>query len=345
MRQIWWAASLGLIIALSACDAVRIPGDGRAPPEPPPTIPEGAPGPPPPAEPAPDPEGVTDPVEPEPEEPAPLEPEPVEPEPEPEPEPVVPEPEPEPEPEPLPIKFQYYAPGELISGSGIGNRSDTLYAPDMVFPIKDAPAFPQSQVWRFGGGMSTGGQCDARNYEAPWQDNFCEARSSQKRATMCPETRVHQGQDIRVGTRQGCIDMFNVRPNKPTLYKVVAVEDGIISYQGGYYLQHKGTQTGNIYNYIHLNMSALQVSVGDTVAAGQHIGYVSDDFGGTPTTFHLHFEIKAPIEGQGIMHVPPYMSLVRAYERRENGRGEMIEPDLVAIASVPVFPEGFEILE
>ncbi len=353
MRQIWVGAALGAILALSACDQVRLPGDGRAPPA---DIPEGAPGPPPPATPVDDPynEGDDDPVIPvdmsDPDTPEPEtdtgEPETDDPEPEvtdPEIPPV--ESEPEPEPEPLPVKFQYYAPGELVPGSGTGNRTDTLYAPDMVFPIADAPAFPQSQVWRFGGGMSTGGQCDARNYEAPWQDNFCETRSSQKNSTLCPETRVHQGQDIRVGTRQGCIDMFNVRPAKPSLYKVVAVEDGIISYQGGYYLQQKGTATGNIYNYIHLNMSALQVAEGDTVTAGQHIGYVSDDFGGTPTTFHLHFEIKAPLEGQGITHVPPYMSLVKSYERREAGIGEVIEPDLVAVASIPQIPEGMEIIE
>lgn len=357
MRQIWYSIAVGSLLTLGACDVVRLPGDGR---EAPAEIPEGAPGPPPPAAPVDDPydEGEPDPVPPveteEPETPAgnegegetdPVDPEPEVPVDDSEPEPETPPVDPEPEPEPLPVKFEYYAPGELVPGSGIGNRSEELYAPNMVFPIAEAPSFPQSQVWRPGGFMSSGGQCDASNYEAPWQDNFCETRSSQKRSTLCPETRVHQGQDIRVGTRQGCIDMFNVRPAKPTLYKVVAVEDGIISYQGGYYLQQKGTETGNIYNYIHLNMTALQVAEGDTVTAGQHIGYVSDDFGGTPTTFHLHFEIKTPLEGQGITHVPPYMSLVRAYERREGGVGEVLEPDLVAVASVPVLPEGVEIIE
>ena len=92
-------------------------------------------------------------------------------------------------------------------------------------------------------------------------------------------------------------------------------------------------------------MAALEVGLSDTVTAGQLLGYVSNDFGGTPTTFHLHFEIKVPMEGEGITHVPPYMSLVKAYERREGGRGERIEDNTFAAASVPVIPEGFVIIE
>ncbi|MBR9834800.1 MAG: M23 family metallopeptidase, partial [Alphaproteobacteria bacterium] len=252
----------------------------------------------------------------------------------------------EPEPvEPLPVKFQYYAPGNLTPGSGTGTANDTNYAPDMVFPIKAAPAFPQSQVWRFGGGIGGGDQCDPRNYEAPWQDNFCEQRSRTRTTPMCPTNKVHQGQDIRVGTAAGCNQMRSASAADRTLYEAVAVENGVIQYKGGYYIQLRGTDTGNIYNYIHLNMAALKVDVGDTVTPGQSLGYVSNDFGGTPTTFHLHFEIKAPLEGQGITHVPPYMTLVKAYERREQGRGELIEDDAFSIASIPTIPEGFEIIE
>ncbi len=341
--------SLGLIaiacLALTACDVIRMPGDGRSSPGPEPVIPEGAPGPQPPMTPVSSPYGdddvipdtapqgeVTEPT---------LDTDPVDtPEPEPETPPVV-----DPEPEPLPIKFQYYAPGNLTPGSGVGKPDDTVYVPNMVFPIREAPTFPQSQVWRFGGGIGGGDQCDARNYEAPWQDNFCEQRSRTRNTPMCPTNKVHQGQDIRVGTAAGCNQLRSLPRAERTLFEAAAVEDGVIQYVGSYSIQLRGASSGNIYSYLHLNMAALKVGLGDTVTAGQSLGYVSNDFGGTPTTFHLHFEIKAPLEGEGITHVPPYMSLVKAYERREGGRGEEIEDDVVAVASLPTIPDGFEIIE
>ena len=255
-------------------------------------------------------------------------------------------PAPAPDPAPLPIKFQYYPPGTLAPGSGAGLSDTTIYVPEMVFPIKQDPAFPGSQVWGYGGGMSTGGQCDARNYtDVVWQDNFCEYRSRARNTPLCPSNNAHQGQDIRVGSRQGCLEMVDGRPDKPTLYEVVATEGGIIQYIGSYSLTLKGTDTGNLYNYLHLNMGALQVAENDIVSPGQLLGYISDDFGGTPTTYHLHFEIKGPVEGIGFSHLPPYTSLIAAYERRENGRGERVEPDTVAVASTPTVPEGLFIGE
>ena len=135
------------------------------------------------------------------------------------------------------------------------------------------------------------------------------------------------------------------RPAKPTLYEVVAVESGVIQYIGSYSINLKGTETGNLYKYLHLNMSALQVSEDQTVEAGDLIGYISDDFGGTPTTYHLHFEIKAPLEDIGFTHVPPYTSLVAAYERREAGVGERLLEDTIGVASAFVPPEGIEITQ
>lgn len=359
--RILLSAALGAVLALTACDAVRMPGDGRTVPEEP-VIPDGAPGPPPPVIPVSDPYGEGEPeapvtpdpdtpVTPAPEEPLPTEPtDPVDPE-TPGPdgdtdEPSEPAPPEEPEPEPLPIKFEYFPPGDLIPGSGIGSLDDTVYVPDMLFPVKDAPAFPQSQVWRFGGFMGgQGGQCDARNFSAPWRDNFCETRSRTRNTPLCPAEKVHQGQDIRVGTRSDCLEMVAMRPDKPELHSVVAVEDGTITKIGSYWITLRGSETGNLYNYIHLNMGALKVAEDEAVTEGQELGFASNDFGGTATTFHLHFEIKSPIEGEGFTHVPPYMSLVGAYERRENGRGEMIENDTVAVASIAVLPEGVEIIE
>ena len=392
--------------ALAACDVVRVPGDGREPPQPGPVVPEGAPGPPPPTvpvddpwgegtdtdtdtsipvtntDPEPDPgvppvvdtepEGPSDPVT-EPEEPGPAEeevgddqtdnegpesdteePTPVEDTGEAD-EPVTPDetdPEPEEEdvavepvtPEPLPVKFEYYAPGDLIPGTGFGQGDGTVYAPDMVFPIKTAPTFPQSMVYRLGGAVG-GDQCDPENFSVPWRDNFCETRTSNRNTPLCPTNKVHQGQDIRVGNAADCNAMRRQSAQERGLHEVVAVEDGIIQHIGTYSVKLKGTETGNIYSYLHLNMRRLRVSALDTVEAGDTIGFVSNDFGGTPTTYHLHFEMKAPVEGEGIVHVPPYMSLIAAYERREGGIGKLVEDDTVEIASVPVIVDPSKLIE
>jgi murein DD-endopeptidase MepM/ murein hydrolase activator NlpD len=104
---------------------------------------------------------------------------------------------------------------------------------------------------------------------------------------------------------------------------------------------------GRVYKYLHLNMAKLSVKIGDTVKAGDTIGYVSNDFGGTPTVLHLHFEITQNNGNGGWDYVPPYTSLVTAHERRENGPGEVIEEGDFAVASVPAFviPPGTEIVE
>jgi len=375
-----WGLMAVSALALSACDIVRVPGGAE--PEPRPHIPDGAPGPPPPTEPVDDPwgegddpvDGETDPVpadpdetpadpidsDPEPTDPVDPDPEPTEPGEDPvdadpvptddldaeDPDAADPEPEPpvSPPPPPLPVKFEYYAPGDLIPGTGSGLGDDTVYAPAMLFPIKTAPTWPQSMVYRLGGAVG-GDQCDPANYDIPWRDNFCEKRSSTRNTPMCPTNKVHQGQDIRVGSAADCNALRSQAARDRGLHEVIAVEDGIIQHIGTYSVQLKGTETGNIYSYLHLNMRRLRVSALDTVSAGDTLGFVSNDFGGTPTTFHLHFEIKAPIEGEGIIHVPPYMSLVAAYERREEGRGELVEDDTVAIASFPTFPDDIDIIE
>lgn len=247
-------------------------------------------------------------------------------------------------PAPLPIAFEYYAPGDLIPGTGTGRVDDTVYAPEILFPIKTAPTWPQSMVYRLGGAVG-GDQCDPANYNIPWRDNFCEKRSSTRNTPMCPTNKVHQGQDIRVGTAADCNALRRQAKADRGLHEVVAVEDGIIQHIGTYSVQLKGTETGNIYSYLHLNMRRLRVSALDTVEAGDTLGFVSNDFGSTPTTFHLHFEIKAPIEGEGIVHVPPYMSLVAAYERREGGIGDVVIDDAVAVASLPVIVDESKLIE
>ncbi|MEP6273876.1 M23 family metallopeptidase, partial [Hyphomonas sp.] len=192
--------------------------------------------------------------------------------------------------------------------------------------------------------VAGGDQCDARNYDYPWRDNFCEVRSANRTSPYCPQPKVHQGQDIRVGTPQECNTLRRTAASDRTFHKVVAVSDGVISHVGTYSVNLRAG--GRIFKYMHMNMDKLQVKAGDTVQAGQHIGYVSNDFGGTPTTFHLHFEITQNDGGAGWVHVPPYLSLAKAYERREGGPGEMVEAGTVGVAATPfVIPEGMKIIE
>ena len=188
-------------------------------------------------------------------------------------------------------------------------------------------------------------QCDPSNYEVIWRDNFCETRSRFS-SPYCPAGEgVHLGQDIRIGTSAECQELRRRDPRERTLHKIVAVEDGEISNIGRYTVTLKAG--GRIYRYLHLNMLALQVSPGQEVKAGDHIGYMSNDFGGTPTTFHLHFEIKVNDGENGWVFAPPYTSLLDAYARREGNAGKPIE-NLVGVASADtavVIPEGMIITE
>ncbi len=369
MRHVLAAAAAALLLtSLAACDFVRFPGDGGPEPtvpEAPPVTPPGAPGPPPPDV---DESEFETPIE-TPGEETPVEPGPDLPidDPTPEPGPIdapedttpppvdVPvdetpvEPEPEvpvvvPEPEPVAPVFSYFQPGALLPGSGGGFPDQVVHAPNMLFPIKSAPAVLQSQVFAFGGGIAGGDQCDARNYEAPWRDNFCETRSANRTTPFCPVAKIHQGQDVRVGTAADCRTLRSQSAAQRGLHEVVAVEDGIITSIGTYTVKLRAE--GSIYNYMHLNMNRLAVTAGQNVKAGDLLGYVSNDFGGTPTTIHLHFEIMQNTASNGWVHVPPYLSLVASYERRENGPGQQLEPEIgVASADVFVIPEGYEIIE
>jgi len=184
----------------------------------------------------------------------------------------------------------------------------TIYVPGMRFPIETAKAYANSQVFGHGGSSGPGGgQCDGANYVYPWSDNFCEPRSYS--TPLCPSGTGHQGQDIR--------------PNScsAALYKAVAAEDGVIS-QIGSYTVYLSSSTGRTYLYLHMQMNQLKVAVGDHVTRGQTLGMVSNNFGSTPTTIHLHFEIKEPVSFNGstiTTRVPPYSSLVNAYQRLLGG--------------------------
>jgi len=197
---------------------------------------------------------------------------------------------------------RFKAPGDLQAGSGTGVSTTTIFLPGIRFPLEDAPAFLNSQVYRAGGMHGgSGGQCADANYDFPWRDNFCEKRS--RTNTFCPTGTGHQGQDIRA---KSCV---------ANRHWAVAVEDGVISNIGSYSVSLLG-ESGTLYRYLHLQMDDLQVGPLTQVRRGQRIGKVSNHFGGTPTTIHLHFEARRTVllGGKRVnTFVPPYTSLVKSF--------------------------------
>jgi murein DD-endopeptidase MepM/ murein hydrolase activator NlpD len=194
-------------------------------------------------------------------------------------------------------------PGLLAPGSGQGVKTNVIYSPNIRFPLKDGPAYLNSQVWGVGGTHGKPGSWkDPRNFSYPWRDTFCETRNRDTPA--CPGGKGHQGVDIRA--------------NDPSdaKYVVVAVESGRIASIGKYSIILNG-DSGTRYVYLHMKPAHPPVTTGSRVAIGQTIGLVSNEFGGIPTPVHLHFEILQNVNGKGFQHVPPYTSLVKAYERLE----------------------------
>lgn len=227
--------------------------------------------------------------------------------------------------DPNPLGFAFHGPGDLLPATGEGVEDWEEYVADMTFPVDSHETFLNSQVHSPGGGGYGGGsQCDAANYSYPWHDTFCELRSGTNRATRnCPSTEVHQGVDIRAGTAAICSAQAGETNSAHSTIEVVAAEDGYISYIGSYTVNVNAG--GRIYRYMHLNMDALDVALFDDVVAGQRLGFLSNHFGGTPTTLHLHFEIKENLDDAGFTYVSPYMSLVRAYERKHSSIGSLVE--------------------
>lgn len=207
--------------------------------------------------------------------------------------------------------FSYYPAGILAPvTSGQGRRGDNyVYAPGIRFPIEKAPAYLNSQVYGIGGYLGPKGSlCDGQNYAYPWHDNYCEKRSKYS-MPLCSMGTGHQGVDIRTATCE------------KKKYYAVAVERGLITYIGKYTVKLRGA-SGRIYRYLHLDSGTLQVRKGQSVARGQRIGLVSNNMGSTPTSIHLHFDMKQTIKvgnSSKSVFVPPYSSLVEAYKRLLNG--------------------------
>lgn len=221
----------------------------------------------------------------------------------------------------------WYCPvGTMLTARGKGDVDNTDNAPGIRFPIELAPAYPNSQVWGMGGSIGAhpnAPQGDPPNYQYPWHDDFCETRGYGTQ--QCPGGKGHQGQDIRPAQAYD--------PKHPgKLYKdhfyVVAVEDGYISHVGTYMVTLYG-DSGTKYDYLHMDFTPpyLLVKTGDTVKRGQPLGYLSNNFGTSSTTFHLHFEIKRPVKsgetgdaGSAWIYMSPYMALVNSYTRLLKGQ-------------------------
>jgi len=200
--------------------------------------------------------------------------------------------------------FTHDPPGSQHATGGKAFTDPTEFAPGMRFPIDQPSAWANSQVYGHGGESGPGGgQCDSANYSYPWHDNFCEARAY--KTPLCPSGNGHQGQDIRPAR---CVK---------ARYVAVAAEAGTITHIGSYTV-YLTAEDGRLFRYLHLQMDQLKVRVGDHVERGEPIGLVSNNFGKTATTIHLHFEIKEPVTRGGkalTTFVPPYSSLIDAYRR------------------------------
>jgi len=209
-------------------------------------------------------------------------------------------------------KFTYYPSGQLIPrSSGEGRYGDNhIYAPNIRFPLVDAPAYINSQVYGIGGLYGKKGSlCDQKNYQYPWSDNYCEKRGHAM--PLCQGGKGHQGVDIRAKDCQN------------SKYFALAVEDGIITYIGSYSIKLRGV-SGRTYRYLHLNSHSIEVKRGQSIRRGDKIGLVSNNMGNTKTSIHLHFDIKQTIRfsngSSKQVYVPPYSSLVDAYKRLLEGR-------------------------
>lgn len=270
--------------------------------------------------------------------------------------------------------FTYYSPGFLIPDTGLkkdvaGRPDYTVYA-RLRFPLKDAPAFANSQSFNNWGDCDFTGrsvrtprrkdqpysckvngqplvfnESAGRNYSYPWRDNFCEHRHFF--VGQCPGGEGHQGQDIRPSS----CTLFNDGADRclPYQHIVVAAHDGIIlraPKQEAVYLFVNTPDTHVRVRYMHLNPHQLDadgILSGKHIHAGDVIGKVGNyNNAERGTTYHLHFDMQVPTR-IGWVFVNPYMSLVSAYERLIGARGTEIKdgdpvPEAVTVPPVILHP-------
>jgi hypothetical protein len=254
--------------------------------------------------------------------------------------------------------FTYFAPGDLISGTGVhgqsGRADSTVYA-KIRFPLAQPPAYAVSQSFMnwgncdLTGRVGLGGRGDnetyhckvndkplvndeSKNFAYPWRDNFCEHRTYE--VGQCPAGVGHQGQDIRPAT---CLERDPAAGRcVPYQEDVVAVSDGVLMRSPGdlalYLLINKPGEHIRV-RYLHMNPKMLDTAgmiSGRKVVEGEVLGAVGE-YGSSEsgTSYHLHFDAQLPTRA-GWVFFNPYMTLVASYERLIGARGQVVNDTKVA---------------
>jgi hypothetical protein len=243
---------------------------------------------------------------------------------------------------PLPIErptavshtFGYHGPGQLLAGTGFrsqGGRADYTVYSQIRFPLADAPAYANSQLFQRRSREYAAEMGDTPASAVTWRDNFCERRGFP--VGQCPAGIGHQGQDIRPGPCkpppgvERCTHHGNI----------VAARDGVIlrsARQEAAYLFVNSANEHIRFRYLHMSprkMDEDNLLSGRRVHEGEIIGEVSNfSMKEAGTSYHVHFDVQVPTK-VGWVFVNPYMTLVTAYERLIGERGtELADASVVA---------------
>jgi hypothetical protein len=265
--------------------------------------------------------------------------------------------------------FTYYAPGDLIPGTGMkgqGGRADATVYAKISFPMAQAPAYVNSQsfmnwgdcnftgrVSLHGDGKTAAYHCrvnsipllddESKNYAYPWRDNFCEHRDFY--VGQCPSGLGHQGEDMRPAT---CLFRTDGAGRcDPYQDDLVAVRDGVLMRDSGdeaLYLVVDSAGEHIRFRYLHMDPQMLDADglINDRrVTEGEVLGAVDNyEHRQAGTSYHLHFNAQV-FTRDGWVFVSPYMTLVASYERLIGGRGRVVRDaaDFTASLGAPS-PDG-----
>lgn len=228
--------------------------------------------------------------------------------------------------------FTYHPPGRLLPDSGFrgaGGKPDHTVYSQIRFPLEEAPAYANSQMYD----RRNRAQEGSASYSYPWRDNFCERRGFP--VGQCPAGIGHQGQDIRTARCPPGPGGDRCSADR----NLVAVRDGAIlrrPKQEAVYLFVNTANERIRFRYLHMLprkmdednlLSGRKVLEGEVIA---QVGNFSKREGGT--SYHLHFDLQVPTR-DGWVFVNPFMTLVSAYERLIGGRGEPVAPPLTVAAA------------
>jgi hypothetical protein len=261
-------------------------------------------------------------------------------------------------PEDVSSEFTYFPPGSLIPRTGrrpdLGGQPDRTVYGNLRFPLRETPAFANSQSFNNWGNCDFTGRSPRRvtrkdapysckvngrplvfnegagaNYSYPWRDNFCEHRHF--RVGQCPTGEGHQGQDIR----PSFCTMFNHGADRCQPYQqdAVAAADGMLlrPRRKEALLQFVNSASAHLrLRYLHMSPSMLDerdMITGRRVLAGDVLAQVGNyDLYAGGTTYHLHFDMQVPT-AIGYVFVNPYMTLVASYEQLLGTRGTELAPE------------------